>query len=117
MFVQFKMLSFSQFTFWRSCLKLSLLLSIKNHFLIFILRFLVFSFESLIDANIAKWSEIEVLIIPFLRNVSKMQFAKILPISIALDIVTLVGLPIKGIAPFFEDGIEKLTNLRTLTKF
>ena len=71
MFVQFNILSSSQFIFWRSCLNFSLLLSLKNLFLVFIFRFLVFSFEILIAANIAKWSEIEVLIIPSLRNVSK----------------------------------------------
>ena len=60
-----------------------------------------------------KWSEIEVLIIPFLRDVSRTQFIKMLSISIALDVVTLVGLLIKGIAPF-SDVTEKLSNLRTL---
>ena len=98
--VQFNILCSSQFIFWRSCLKLSLFLSLKNIFLIFIFWFLVFSFESLIAANIAKRSEVEVLIIPFLRDVSKTQFVKILSISVALDVVTLVGLLIKGIAPF-----------------
>ena len=63
MFLQFNILSSSQFVFWRSCLKLSLFLSLKNIFSIFILWFLVFSFESLIAENIAKWSEIEVLIV------------------------------------------------------
>ena len=71
-------MSSSQFVFWRSCLKLSLFLSLKNLFLIFIFWFLVFLFESLIAANIAKWSEIEVLIIPFLRDLSKTQFVKML---------------------------------------
>ena len=60
-----------------------------------------------------KWSEIEVLIIPFLRDVSRTQFIKTLSMSIALDVVTLVGLLIKGIAPF-SDVTEKLSNLRTL---
>ena len=62
--------------------------------------FLVFSFELLITANIAKWSEIEVLIIPFLTEVSKTQFLKMLSKSFALDVVTLVGLLIIGKAPF-----------------
>ena len=96
--------------------KIFLVVITKKSLLIFILRFLVFLFESLITANIEKWSEIEGLVIPFLRNVSKTQFVKMLPISIALDMVTLVGLLIKGVAPFFEDVIEKLTNLRTLMK-
>ena len=102
MFVQFNILSFSQFIFWRPCLKLSLFLSLKNLFLIFIFWFLVFSFQNLIAANIAKWSEIEVLIIPFLRDVSRTQFVKMLSISVALDMVTVVGLLIKGIAPFLN---------------
>ena len=71
-------MSSSQFVFGRSYLKLSLFLSLKNLFLIFIFWFLVFLFESLIAANIAKWSEIEVLIIPFLRDLSKTQFVKML---------------------------------------
>ena len=87
-------------------------LSLKK-ILIVIFWFLVFSSESLIAANIVKWSEIEVLIIPFLRDVSRTQFIKMLYISIALDVVTLVGLLIKGIAPF-SDVTEKLSNLRTL---
>ena len=98
--VQFNILSSSQFIFWRSCLKLSLFLSLKNLFLTFIFWFLVFSFESLIATNIAKWFEIEVLINPFLRDVSKTQFVKIFSISVVLDVVTLVGLLIKGIASF-----------------
>ena len=102
MFVQFNILSFSQFIFWRSCLKLSLFLSLKNLILIFIFCFLVFSFVNLIAANIAKWSKIEVLIIPFLRDVLKTQFVKMLSISVALDMVTLIGLLIKGIAPFLN---------------
>ena len=53
-------------------------------------------------ANIVKWSEIEILIIPFLRDVSKTQFAKMFSIRIALDVVTLAGLLIKGIAPFLN---------------
>ena len=102
MFVQFNILSSSQFIFWRSCLKLSLFLSLKNIFLIFIFCFLAFSFESLIAANIAKWSEIKVLIILFLRDVSKTQFVKMLSISVQLDVVTLIGLLIKGIASFWN---------------
>ena len=100
MFVQFNILSSSQFIFWRFRLKLSLFLSLKIVFLIFIFWPLVFSFKSLIAANIAKWSEIEVLIIPFLRDVSKTQFVKMLSISVALYVVTLVGLLIKGIGLF-----------------
>ena len=99
MFVQFSILSSSQFISWRSCLKLSLFLLLKNVFSV-IFCFLVFSFELLITANIAKWSEIEVLIIPFLTEVSKTQFLKMLSKSFALDVVTLVGLLIIGIAPF-----------------
>ena len=53
-------------------------------------------------ANIVKWSEIEILIIPFLRDVSKTQFAKMFSIRVALDVVTLAGLLIKGIAPFLN---------------
>ena len=60
------------------------------------------SFESLATANIAKWFEIEILIITFLRDVSKTQFVKMLSISVTLDVVTLVGLLIKRIALFLE---------------
>ena len=100
MFVQFNILSSFQFIFWGSYLKLSLFLSLINLFLIFSFWFLVFSFESFIAANIVKWSEIEVFIIPFLRDVSKTQFVKMLSISVALDVVTLVGLLIQGLPPF-----------------
>ena len=81
-------------------------------FLVLIAKFwfLVFSFESLIAANIAKWSEIEVLIIPFLRNVSMTQFVKMLSISVALDVVTLVGLLIKGIVPFSSMLLKNCLN-------
>ena len=94
------MLSSFQFIFWGSYLKLFLFLSLINLFLIFSFWFLVFSFESFIAANIVKWSEIEVFIIPFLRDVSKTQFVKMLSISVALDVVTLVGLLIQGVPPF-----------------
>ena len=47
-------------------------------------------------------SEIEVLIILFLRDVLKTQFVKMLSISVALDVVTLVGLLFRGIAPFLN---------------
>ena len=96
MFMQFNILSSSQFSFWISCLKLTLFLSLKNLFLIFTFQFLVFSFESLIAANIVKWSEIEVLIIPFLK----------ISIGLALDVVILVGLLIKGLAPFSNMLLE-----------
>ena len=61
---------------------------------------MVSSIFILIPVNIAKWYGIEVLIVAFLRDVSKMQLVKILFKSVALDAVTLVGLLIKGIAPF-----------------
>ena len=76
------------------------LITKKSLFNFYFLFFLVFSFESLITATIAKWSEIEVLVIPFLRDVSKTQFVKMLSISVALEVVTLVGLLITGMAPF-----------------
>ena len=81
--------------------KTFLVLITKKSLFNFYFSVLVFSFESLIAANIAKWSEIEVLIISFLGDVSMTQFLKMLSISFSLDPVTLVGL-IKGIAPFLE---------------
>ena len=85
-------------------------------FSIYIFQILVLSCESLIATNITKWSEIEVSIIPFLRDVSNTQFVKILCISFALDVVTLVGLSI-SISSFLVHVFEKLSNLKTLIKF
>ena len=61
-----------------------------------------FYFEILIASNVARWSEIENLIIPFWRDVSKTQFMKMLSISVEVHVVTLVGLLIKGESPFLN---------------
>ena len=56
------------------------------NFYFLVSSFFICSFESLIAANIAKWSEIEFLIIPFLRDVSTTQFVKMLSTTVALDV-------------------------------
>ena len=100
MSVQFNILSSSQFIFWGSCLKLSMFLSLKNLRLLQILRVLVFSFESCNGCKYCEVVRMRIFDYSFLRYVLKMQFIKVMSVSVVLESVTLVGLLIKAIDPF-----------------